>query len=112
MSILLEIVDDVSSLALVRRDDSYLLGLDTCPLQIENNLIDSGGFGPVQIRSSRCRQLFSSIKIQEEARLAIGPWKLLIDLSILFSDAVLQSPIVKSIGREIGKTRMHPILHL
>lgn len=54
LSVLLEIVDDVSPLALIRSDDSNLLGLDSCPLQVKDYLIDSRCFSPVQIRGSRC----------------------------------------------------------
>ena len=85
----MEVIDDISSLALVRGDNTNLFGLHSSFFKIEHDFLNSGSLSPVQIRGSRSRKLLSSIKVKEEAGLIIWPRETLVYSPIPFRDTVL-----------------------
>jgi hypothetical protein len=63
LPVLLQIVYNVGSLSFIRSNNPDLFSLYSCSLQIKNYFIDSYSFCSVEIWSSRCWKLLSTIKI-------------------------------------------------
>lgn len=101
LTIFLQETDNISSLTLVGSNDTDLLGFNTCPFEIKENLINLLSFSSVEIWSTRCWKLFESISVQKEIGFALRPWKLTVNLSISVSNTILKGSIIKSIGWEI-----------
>ena len=71
-SVLAEVVKDVGALALVRRDDSELLGFDAAFDHPVDDALKSNGLTPVQVASSGGRDFLGTTNVVEEHRLGFA----------------------------------------
>jgi hypothetical protein len=66
LPIFLQIIDNISSLPFIRRDNAHLICCDTGLLEMEHDFLDSCGLCAVEVGGSGGRDLFAAVEIQEE----------------------------------------------
>lgn len=110
----LHVLLDEGPLAVVWGDDTDLGGQDTGAQEAGDDALALGGLKPVQVRGTAGAHLLRTGTHQEEHRGGgIGPWEIQgLPRSLTSSHAILQTAIVKGVGGEGTKARMHTILDL
>ncbi|CAK5265135.1 unnamed protein product [Mycena citricolor] len=110
----LHVVHDIRPLAFVRRHHANLARHDTRFEELGHDLLHIRRLRPVQKRRPAARDfLLAQVLVEEHRRVGNRPREIdVLAQSFGGRDAVLQSPFVEHVRRELGQTRMHPILHL